>query len=181
MRVWVTVLLLAALVGGGALYWHHAREADRRRGKDVQEALSRTVQHKLVATPRELADFDFDRLVVVYGTASEADIDRALGFDWRRAEDQAYECCDPAPLWMFVRGDEVVAFLRPGIDVSYGDCVRAGRSYRPDARLRLRACREGGGIGGGARRAPFTEEARPKEGEIAWKSYSSFWQHSHSS
>jgi hypothetical protein len=65
----------------------------------------------------------------------------ALGFEWRRADDEGYECCDPAPLWMFVRDDEVVAYLRPSLEAGYGECVKSGRTYRPASTLPLDDCR----------------------------------------
>jgi hypothetical protein len=65
----------------------------------------------------------------------------ALGFEWRRADDEGYACCDPAPLWMFVRYDEVVAYLRPSLEAGYGECVKSGRTYRPASTLPLDDCR----------------------------------------
>jgi hypothetical protein len=136
----VALGLVLVLALGGMLFWHYRRDADKRRGDDAGERLTEAARKGRSVGVDALADFQFDRLVVVYGTESAEDIDDALGFEWRRSDDEGYECCDPAPLWLFVNGDEVVAYLRPSRAASYGDCVPSGRTYRPAARLTLRGC-----------------------------------------
>ena len=129
------VVTLVALGGFGGL-WH--RSGDERAG---QEALRRA-EHAAAAGRAvafaELLDTHFDRLVVVRGTAGADDIRGAVGADWRRADELAYHCCDPAPIWAFVDDDQVVAFFRPSFEMSYGDQVRPG-SYGPNERVSLSA------------------------------------------
>jgi hypothetical protein len=86
----------------------------------------------------------FSRLVVVTGTAGADEIRRAVGTDWGRADELAYDCCEPAPIWVFVNDDKVVAYFRASSEMGYGDDV-ARRSYRPSERLSLRASRRGEG------------------------------------
>jgi hypothetical protein len=127
------VAALLALVGLGVIW---QRGSDDRAG---QEALRRTEQvarsGRTIAAA-ELTDEPFDRLVVMDGTATADEIRRAVGTDWRRADELAYHCCDPPPIWAFVDDDEVVAFFRASSSMAYGDHVAAG-SYRPSARLSL--------------------------------------------
>jgi hypothetical protein len=84
----------------------------------------------------ELMNRPFDRLVVVPGTATANELRRAVGTDWRRADQLAYHCCDPAPIRAFVDDREVVAFFRASINMDYGDQVAPG-TYRPSERLSL--------------------------------------------
>jgi len=134
----VGAVLAAAL--GGVLVWRYSRDADERRGEDVAERVEAAVRAGRSVQADALADFDFDRLVVAYGFDSAEDIEGRLGFAWRRADDEAYEGGDPAPLWLFVNGDEVVAYFRPSREASYGDCVPLGRTYRPTSTLPLERC-----------------------------------------
>jgi hypothetical protein len=139
MKLVALVLIFIAAVAG-ALFWRYSRDADKRRGQDVSERLDRAVQRGQSVRAEALADFEFDRLVVAYGRNSAKDIKAALGFDWRRADDEGYHCCDPPPLWMFVEGDEVVAYFRPSLHAGYGSCVKSGRTYPAHSRLPLRRC-----------------------------------------
>jgi hypothetical protein len=86
----------------------------------------------------------FSRLVVGRGTAGADEIRRALGTDWRRADELAFHSCDPAPIWVFVDDDEVVAFFRASLEMEYGDAVPAG-SYRSHERLSLSTSRGSAG------------------------------------
>ena len=134
------LVVIAAIAG--ALFWRYSRDADKRRGEDVGERLEAAVQQGQSVRTGALADFDFDRLVVAYGFDSAEDIERRVGFEWRRSDDEGYESGDPAPLWLFVKADEVVAYLRPSLEARYGECVKSGRSYRPASRLPLEDCWE---------------------------------------
>jgi hypothetical protein len=135
-------LIVALTLGlGGAFVWRYSRDADQRRGQEVQARLDRAIKAGAKVRAESLTDFSFDRLVVAYGTETADKIDKQLGFEWRRSKDLGYECCEPGSLWIFVKGDEVVAYLRPDPwEVSNNGCVTAGRSYQPTSVLRLRGC-----------------------------------------
>ncbi len=136
----VAVGIVLSLALGGLLFWRYGRGADQRKGEDVAERLTEAVQQERSVRVDALADFEFDRLVVAYGFDSAEDIDQTLGFEWRRSDDEGYEGGDPAPLWLFVEGEEVVAYFRPSLAASYGDCVAVGRTYNPASRLPLQRC-----------------------------------------
>lgn len=106
----------------------------------MSERLTEAVREGRSVRVDALADFEFDRLVLAYGFDSAEDIERRVGFEWRRSDDESYEGGDPAPLWLFVEGDEVVAYFRPSLAASYGNCVALGRTYRPGSRLPLQSC-----------------------------------------
>ena len=140
MKVWLVVGVAVVLLAGAG-FWHYSRQADTRRGEDVQKRLDEALDAGATVKADTLADFDFDRLVVFYGVDTPNTINNRLGFDWRRSDDLGYECCDPPPLWVFVEGDEVVAYLRPEpAEVSNNRCVTAGHDYGPSSVLRIKGC-----------------------------------------
>ena len=131
----VAVLALGLLAWGGLSWW--GDDDDKRAGGAALQRAERAAQSgQRVMTPKELLNRPFDRLVVIQGTASAEDIREAIGSDWKRADDLAYHCCDPGPIWAFVKSDEVVAYFRPSFAMFYGDGVRAAQ-YQPNARLEL--------------------------------------------
>lgn len=133
MKLRLLLIAVAALAGGIFALW--ARNADVRAGETALARVERAARTHAVVTPAELTDEPFDRLVVVHGTNTAAQVRAALGIDWDRADDEAWHCCEPLPLWVFVRDDDVVAYFRSTLDL---ERVRPGR-YRPDARLRIGA------------------------------------------
>lgn len=129
----IALAVVIVLAAGIAVLW--PRNADIRAGQAALARAERAADaQKRVVTPAELTDTAFDRLVVVHGTDTPDEIRAALGIDWDRADDEAYHCCEPPPIWAFMRGDEVVAYFRPSEDMGYGGDVRPGR-YPPDAKL----------------------------------------------
>jgi len=133
VKLRVALVVLALLVAGVVARW--PRDSDVRAGQAALARAERAADaHRRVVTPAELTDVQFDRLVVVHGTNTGEQVRKALGIDWKRADDEADRCCEPPPIWAFMRGDEVVAYFRPSEAMGYGDDVRPGR-YRPDAKL----------------------------------------------
>jgi hypothetical protein len=127
------VAALLALVVFGVLW---QRDSDQRAGQDALRRTEQVARSGRAVTAAELTDKPFDRLVVVSGLADADEIRRAVGTDWRRADELGYHCCEPAPIWVFVDDDEVVAFFRASSGMSYGEHVPDG-SYEPNARLAL--------------------------------------------
>ncbi|WP_147447724.1 hypothetical protein [Solirubrobacter pauli] len=132
MKLRVALVTLAVLVAGLVLLW--PRDADVRAG---EKALARAEQaievHSGVVTPAQLTDEPIDRLVVVHGSNTAEQVRDAVGFDWDRADDEAWHCCEALPIWVFVRGEEVVAYFRAPLEL---EDVRPA-TYRPDAKLVL--------------------------------------------
>jgi hypothetical protein len=135
------VAALLALAGLGVLW---QRDGDARAGHEALARAEQAARSSRTITAAQLTDMPFSRLVVVPGTAGADDIRRAAGTDWGRADELAYHCCDPAPIWVFVNDDEVVAFFRASWEMGYGDNVPDG-TYRPSERLSLSAPRRGEG------------------------------------
>ncbi|MDA0179694.1 hypothetical protein OJ997_05270 [Solirubrobacter phytolaccae] len=128
------VLIVLALAVVGTALWPGG--GDVTAGEEALARAETLAQQGRSLTPAALTDASFDRFVVLSGHDTADEIRQTLGFDWKRAEQLGYHCCDPAPLWVFVEADEVVAFFRASPELSYGDGVRPG-SYRPDAALSL--------------------------------------------
>jgi hypothetical protein len=133
-RTLLVSLVATLLVLLGVVLWQ--RGSDDRAGREALSRAEQAARSGGTVAAAELTDETFSRLVVVPGTAGADDIRRAVGTDWRPADDLAYHCCDPAPIWVFVGDDEVVAFFRASQAMGYGDDIPAG-SYRPGARLAL--------------------------------------------
>lgn len=132
----VLVAVLVAAVGG-AFVWHRVRTADQRLGQRVAHRLDRAAQAGRPLPLRRLTDARFDRLVVIAGGSTAAEIRHALGFDWPRAEDLADGCCEPPATWALTRGHDVVAYFSPGRAAGYGQGVAPG-SYRPSSMIMFR-------------------------------------------
>jgi hypothetical protein len=127
------VVALLALAGLGV--WQ--RGGDARAGRDALAAAERVTRSSHAVTAAELTEKPFSRLVVVSGTADADAIRRAVGTNWRRADELAFHCCDPAHIWVFVDDDDkVVAFFRASEEMGYGDDVPPG-TYLPSERLTL--------------------------------------------
>lgn len=132
----VLVAVFVAAVGG-AFVWHRVRTADQRLGQRVAHRLDRAARTGRPLPLRRLTGARFDRLVVIAGGSTAAEIRHALGFDWRRAEDLTDACCEPPPTWILARGHDVVAYFSPGLAAGYGQGVTPG-SYRPSATIMFR-------------------------------------------
>jgi hypothetical protein len=133
----VALGVVAALLALASLgVWQ--RGGDARAGRDALAGAERVARSSRTVTAAELTEKPFNQLVVVSGTADADDIRRAVGTNWRHADELAFHCCDPAPIWVFVNDDdEVVAFFRASEEMGYGDDVPPG-TYLPSERLTLR-------------------------------------------
>lgn len=128
VKLRIALVTLAVLVAGLVLLW--PRDGGLRAG---ERALARAERASGVITPAQLTDEPFDRLVVVHGSSTAEQVRDAVGFDWDRAADEAWHCCEALPIWVFLRGEEVVAYFRATLDLEH---VRPA-TYRPDAKLML--------------------------------------------
>jgi hypothetical protein len=141
-RVVLGVLAALLAIAGLGVVW--PRDGDARAGREALARAEQAARSGRSITAAELTDMPFSRLVVVRGTAGAEEIRLTVGTDWGRAGELAFHCCDPAPLWVFVNDDEVVAFFRASSEMGYGDGV-ALRSYRPSELLSLSAPSSGDG------------------------------------
>ncbi len=129
-------IVLASLLALAAIVTLWPRNGDIRAGDEALVRAEQAAREHGSTTPAALTNVPFDRLVVVSGGADADEIRIAVGTDWRRAGELEYHCCDPAPIWAFVDGAEVVAFFRPSFEIGYGDEVRPG-TYGRNERLTL--------------------------------------------
>lgn len=130
------VTLAALLVIASAVVLWPRDDSDIRAGADALARAEQAAREHRSATPAELTDVPFDRLVVAHGLSTADELRQAVGLDWDRAEELEYHCCEPAPIWAFVDDDAVVAYFRPSSEIGYGDEVRPG-SYGRNERLTL--------------------------------------------
>ena len=131
-------LALALLVLGLAIYLTRDEDAiavDNLLAEDITREIGTAEQRGEDVDLAEVADFEWDELLLVERTATPADISRALGAEWKG--DLAFRTGD---LLIFVRGRHAARFADYRGDGRFEGVERpVARFDRDDAVFRVRA------------------------------------------
>ena len=131
-------LALALLVLGLAIYLTRDEDAiavDNLLAEDITREIGTAEQRGEDVDLAEVADFEWDELLLVERTATPADISRALGAEWKG--DLAFQTGD---LLIFVRGGHVARFADYRGDGRFEGVARPiARLDRDEAVFRVRS------------------------------------------